>query len=61
VVNVAGAHVDVMKWANVVVDGPCEAAHGSECDEEAAGGEQEVAAGPVGNVFAQEIAERGLV
>jgi hypothetical protein len=60
-VDVAAAHVDVMKRAHVVMDGPGQGANGGESDEEADGGKQEAAAGPVGNVLTQQVAKASFV
>ena len=57
----APAHVNIVKGANLLVNGPCQSTNAGRRGAEADGGEEETAAGTVGNVLVQQVAEAGFV
>ena len=59
VVDVTAVHGEVVKRADVVTDGECDAAHHQCCDEEGEGGEKQPFAARVGEVMPVSAAQPG--
>jgi hypothetical protein len=59
--DVAASHVNVMEWADAVVDGPGEGTNSGEGDKKANSGNKEPAARAVGDVLVDEISKASLM